>query len=95
MVVLEAVQEEMAVEDMVVRVAAVAAHTPIAQLELNTIPTTMAVVEHVTIPIGKRILVVLPALTVPMVTLVTLKFSPAVTATVVPLNSLLNTQPVL
>ncbi len=95
MVVLEAVQEEMAVEDMVVRVAAVAAHTPIAQLELSTIPTTMVIAKPVTIPIGTRIPVVSPDQTVPMATLVTLKFSRAVTATVVPLNSLLNTQPVL
>ncbi len=95
MVVLEAVQEEMAVEDMVVRVAAVAAHTPIARPELSTIPTTMATAKPVTTPIGTRIPVVSPDQTVPMATLVTLKFSRAVTATAVPLNSLLNTQPAL
>ncbi len=92
MVVLEAVQEEMVVEDMVVRVAAVAVHTPIAQLELSTIPTTMVIAKPVTTPIGTRTLVVLPALMVPMAIQVMLKFSPAVTATAVPLNSLLNTQ---
>ncbi len=95
MVVLEAVQEEMAVEDMVVRVAAVAVHTPIPQLELNIIPTTMVIAKHATTPIGTQTPVVSPDQTVPMATLVMLKFSPAVTATAVPLNSLLNTQPVL
>jgi len=95
MVVSEAVQEEMAVEVMVVRVAEVAAHTPIARPGVNIIPTTMAITKPVTTPIGTQTPVVLLALTVPMAIQVMLKFSPVMTATVVPLNSLLNTQPVL
>jgi hypothetical protein len=54
----------------------------------------MATTKPVTTPIGTRTPVVFPDQTVPMAIQVTLKFSPAVTATVVPLNSLLNTQPV-
>jgi hypothetical protein len=93
MEVLEAERVETAAAAMVALAAEVAAPTPIAPQGLSTIPTTMAIIKPGTIPIGTPTLVVSLALTAPMATRATPKFSLAETATVAPSNLSSSTQP--